>query len=247
MRLYAVVWWLGFAGFTTLMFVWCVLLLPMVVIDRRRRVYHVLTTCFWGSAIYALNPFWSLRVEGRAKIPWDGRAVLVANHDSLADILVVAATFRPFKFVSKESVFKVPLMGWGMRFCGYVPLRRGDRASVLAMLAACRAWLEREVPILLFPEGTRSPDGIVQPFRDGAFDLAVSTNSPVIPVILAGTRDALPKHGLIAPLRSNVRVRVLDPIHPADFADVAALRNHVRSVVIAEKLRLTSELESEQR
>ena len=245
MRLYAVIWWLGFATFTVTMFVWTVVLLPITIIDRRRRVFHVLTTCVWGWAVYALNPFWSLRVEGRSRIPWEGRALLVANHDSLADILVVAATFRPFKFVSKESVFKVPFLGWGMRLCGYIPLRRGDRASVMRMLDASRGWLRREVPVLMFPEGTRSPDGIVQPFKNGAFELARDTDSPVIPIVLAGTRDALPKHGLIAPLRSHVLVRVLDPVYPADFADVESLRNHVRSVVITEKARLTTELERE--
>lgn len=243
MRLYSVIWWTTFAAFTVVMFVWCTLLLPMVIFDRRRRYYHILTTCFWGWAVYAFNPFWTLKVEGRSRVPLDGRAVIVANHDSLADILVLGALFRPFKFVSKESVFKVPFLGWGMRFHGYIPLKRGSRESVLAMLEACRSWLQRDVPVLLFPEGTRSRDGVVQPFKDGAFQLAVETNSPIYPVVLAGTRDALPKHGLICPLESHVRVKVLDPVHPEEFQHNAeALREHVRTVIIAEKARLTERL-----
>lgn len=243
MRLYATIWWLSFAIFTTIMFFAVVLALPTVLFDPRRRVLHVLTTCFWGWAVYAMNPFWSLRVEGREKVPWDGRAVLVANHDSLADILVVGSIFRPFKFVSKASVFKVPLMGWGMRANQYIPLVRGNGESVRRMMADCRSWLERDVPVLLFPEGTRSPDGLVQPFKNGAFQLSVETGSPIYPIVLAGTADALPKHGLIAPLRSHVRVKVLDPVDPAEFGNNAeALREHVRTVIVSEKAKLLKTL-----
>jgi len=247
MRFYALVWWVSFALFTVFVVCLCVVFwIPAVFFDRRRRILHVLTMCFWGWAVYTFNPFWSIKVEGREKVPWDGRALFVANHDSLADILVMGALFRPYKFVSKESVFSVPFLGWGMTLIGYVPLRRGDRESVVAMLDRCREWLERDVPIMMFPEGTRSPDGVVQPFKDGAFQLAIETCSPVYPMVLAGTRDALPKHGLIAPLRSHVRVKVLDPVHPDEFeGNLEALKAHVRSVIVSEKARLTERLDAE--
>lgn len=246
MRLYAMFWWLSFAGFTCLMFVWTWFAFLTVLVDRRRRWFHLLTVCFWGWAVYAFNPFWSLKVEGREKLPMDGRAVLVPNHDSLADVLVCAALFRPFKFVSKKSVFEVPVLGWGMRMAGYIPLVRGDKASIKQMFQDCRDELAGGVPILMFPEGTRSEDGTVRPFKDGAFQLAVDTDSPVYPIILAGTRDALPKHGFVAPLESHVRVRVLDPVDPAEFGhNVARLREHVRTVIVSEKQRLTAELDAE--
>lgn len=246
MRLYAVLWWVSFATFTCAMFVWTWVAFLTVLFDRRRRWFHLLTVCFWGWAVYAFNPFWSLRVEGREKLPMDGRGVLVPNHDSLADILVCGALFRPFRFVSKRSVFSVPVMGWAMRMADYIPLVRGNKESVLAMFAACREALEAEIPILMFPEGTRSEDGLVRPFKDGAFQLAIDTDSPVYPIILAGTRDALPKHGFIAPLESHVRVRVLDPVYPQEFGhNLDRLREHVRTVIISEKQRLTAQLESE--
>lgn len=246
MRLYALLWWASFATFTCLMFVWTWFAFATVLFDRRRRWFHLLTVCFWGWAVYAFNPFWSLKVEGREKLPMDGRAVLVPNHDSLADILVCGALFRPFKFVSKRSVFSVPVLGWGMRMAGYIPLTRGNRDSVMQMFAACRRELEAGVPILMFPEGTRSEDGVVRPFKDGAFQLAVDTDSPVYPIILAGTRDALPKHGFVAPLESHVRVRVLDPVYPSEFGgSVERLRDHVRMVIVAEKQRLTAQLDTE--
>jgi 1-acyl-sn-glycerol-3-phosphate acyltransferase len=245
MRFYAVCWWTGFAVFTCAMWVYALALTPLLVIERRRRLYHLATVCVWGWAVYALNPFWSLRVEGREKLPWDGPAVLVPNHDSLADILVLGALFRPFRFVSKSSVFSVPVLGWAMRLCRYISVTRGNRDSVTRMFEQCRGALADDIPVLMFPEGTRSPDGAVLPFKDGAFRLAAETNAPIHPIILAGTRDALPKHGLIAPLESHVRVRVLDPVDPSEFdGDVVRLREHVRSIVITEKARLTRELES---
>ena len=246
MRLYAVIWWVSFALFTCLMFVWVWFAMFTTLFDPRRRWFHLMTVCFWGWAVYAFNPFWSLRVEGRDKLPMDGPAVLTPNHDSLADILVCGSLFRPFKFVSKQSVFKVPILGRSMKLAKYIPLVRGDRESVKQMFALCHESLESGVPVLLFPEGTRSEDGLVRPFKDGAFTLACDADAPVYPIILAGTRDALPKHGFVAPLESHVRVRVLDPVYPAEFGhNVERLREHVRTVIIAEKARLTAELNAE--
>lgn len=243
MRVYSLFWWTGFAIFTCAMFAVTLALSPLLLFDRRQRIFHVMTTCVWGWGVYKFNPFWSLRVEGRDKLPWDGRAVYIPNHDSLADILVLGALFRPFKFVSKASILSVPVLGWGMRLLRYITVVRGNRESVLRMFERCRETLDEGVPIVIFPEGTRSPDGGVLPFKPGAFQLAVETESPVYPIVLGGTRDALPKHGLIAPLRSEVRVRVLDPVDPAPFGDDhEALSSHVRTIIMREKTKLLQEM-----
>lgn len=206
--------------------------------DRNGLLMHLFTSA-WGQLVFHVNPNWRLKVEGRRKIPWRGPAVLVANHQSLGDILVLFGLYRPFKWVSKESVFKVPFIGWNMALNRYVSLRRGDKESVLKMFAACERWLGRGVPILLFPEGTRSFDGDVKPFKDGAFQLAVKQRVPIIPVVVTGTARTLPKHGFVLREFANCRVKVLDPIDPAPFGDdFAALRDHVRELIIAEKQRL---------
>ncbi len=197
--------------------------------DRNGLILH-LFSCFWAQLYFYCNPLWKLRVEGREKIPWRGAAVLVSNHQSLADILVLFGLYRPFKWVSKASVFKVPIIGWNMVLNRYIPLVRGDRRSVLAMMEACRTWLKRGVPIMMFPEGTRSRDGNLLPFKDGAFTLAVEAGCPVIPIALTGTADLLPKHGYLLGTRATCRIQVLEPISPAQFGnDVAALREHVRN------------------
>lgn len=203
--------------------------------DRNRKVLH-LYSCGWAQLYFWVNPTWRLKVEGRSKLPWRGPAVIVANHESLADILVLFGLYRPYKWVSKQSVFKVPLVGWNMTLNGYVPLVRGSRESIVKMLDQCEAWLDRGVPVLLFPEGTRSPDGQVKAFKDGAFHLAVKKNVPVYPVVLTGTARSLPKHGFVLRDTANCHVRVLSPVHPSDFGgNVEALRDHVRELIIKEK------------
>jgi 1-acyl-sn-glycerol-3-phosphate acyltransferase len=180
-----------------------------------------------------MNPLWRVRVEGREKLPWRGPAVLVANHLSMLDILVLYALFRPFKWVAKAELFRVPFLGWNMTLNAYVPLRRGDRESVGRMMDRCRAQLSRGTPMLLFPEGTRSRDGRLQAFKDGAFRLAHEAGCPVIPIALTGTFDSLPKTGVV--LRNGMRaeVRVLDPISPAEHPSIEALRDAARAAIAA--------------
>lgn len=209
--------------------------------DRNRRVLH-LFSCAWAQLYFYVNPFWRLRVTGREHLPWRGPAVLVANHLSLGDVLVLFGLYRPFKWVSKASVFKAPFLGWNMRLNGYVPLLRGDKESIARMMAQCEAWLDRGVPVLMFPEGTRSPDGTVKPFKDGAFRMAISRQVPIIPIAISGTDGALPKHGFILRESADCRVHVLPPIDVARFGeDLPALREHVRQVIIHEKARLDAE------
>ena len=200
--------------------------------DRRRLLLH-LYSCFWASFYVYANPLWRLRVEGRERLPWRGPAVLVANHASLIDILVLFALYRPYKWVSKTENFKLPFIGWNMSLNGYVPLVRGDRESVRRMMAMCRRFLERGVPMLIFPEGTRSKDGQLQDFKDGAFQLAQEAQCPVIPIAVSGTAEALPKHGLILRKKMDARLDVLEPIDPAKHDGVAELRDTTHKTLAA--------------
>jgi 1-acyl-sn-glycerol-3-phosphate acyltransferase len=200
--------------------------------DRRRVVLH-LYSCAWASFYVVANPIWREHIVGREKLPWKGGAVLVANHLSILDILVLYGLFRPFKWVSKAEMFKVPIVGWNMWLNDYVALRRGERESIRRMMEACRAHLARGTPVLIFPEGTRSRDGRLQPFKDGAFRLALEAGCPVIPIALSGTAEALPKHGLVIRRPMRAEVRVLDPIRPEDHPTSDALRQATRAAIAA--------------
>jgi 1-acyl-sn-glycerol-3-phosphate acyltransferase len=198
--------------------------------DRRRVALH-LFSCFWASFYVYANPLWRARFERRDLVPWRGPAVLVANHLSLVDILVLYGLYRPFKWVSKAEVFKVPFVGWNMVLNDYVRLRRGDRESIRAMMEHCRRHLARGSPVLMFPEGTRSQDGRLQGFKDGAFRLAFEARVPVIPIALRGTHETVPKHGLVLRQRMDARVQVLEPLDPGRFADAGALRDAARAAI----------------
>jgi len=231
-RAFSIAYWAFFAVTAPfLSLVALAIFLVTLPFDRRRVLLH-LYSCAWGTFYVVMNPFWRLRVEGRENLPWRGPAVLVANHLSLLDILVLYALFRPFKWVSKAELFRVPIVGWALILNDYVPVRRGDRESIRKMMDHCRRHLARGAPILLFPEGTRSMDGRLQNFKDGAFRLAAEVGCPVIPIVVDGTFTALPKTGLLlSPMRA--RVRVLDPISPSDHPNHQSLRDAARAAIAA--------------
>jgi 1-acyl-sn-glycerol-3-phosphate acyltransferase len=200
--------------------------------DRRRVALHLYSSA-WAAFYVYLCPLWRLRVRHRDRLPWRGPAVLVANHASLVDILVLFALFRPFKFVSKQEIFRVPVIGWNMRLNGYVPLVRGSGGSVRRMMELCDAHLAAGSPLMIFPEGRRTSDGALQPFKNGAFDLAVRHAVPVYPIVVHGTRRALPREGFVLREHVRARVEVLPPLYPADFPDADALRDAAREAIAA--------------
>ena len=216
-----------------------VLLFPVAVLiwagtvafDRRLVLLHRFT-CFWGSLYTWLNPAWPVTLEGRGRIDWGETYVMVANHQSLLDILVLFRLFTHFKWVSKLENFRIPLIGWNMYLNRYIRLRRGDRQSVARMIDACERTLAERSSVMFFPEGTRSPDGHLRAFKTGAFEVAQRARVPLLPIVLEGTGDALPKRGFVLHGRHPIRVRLLDPIPYASFADrdVAELTAEVRAL-----------------
>ena len=229
--------------FWTFLTVSSILLFPVAVLvwavtapfDRRLVLLHRFT-CFWASLYTWLNPAWPVTVEGREKIRDDRAYVIVVNHQSLLDILVLFRIFRHFKWVSKIENFRIPCIGWNMRLNRYIELRRGDHESVLRMMQACERTLGEGNSIMMFPEGTRSQDGRLRAFKPGAFSLALSTRSPLLPILLEGTGNALPKRGFVLRGRHPIRLRVLDEIPYESFASrsVEELTTQVRNLFAKE-------------
>jgi 1-acyl-sn-glycerol-3-phosphate acyltransferase len=112
------------------------------------------------------------------------------------------------------------------------------------MMAACGEALEGGSSIMIFPEGTRSLDGELREFRHGAFTLALQHHVPILPIVLDGTLDALPKYGVTSP-GADIVIQVLDPIPVDGFSDVDALRSHVRGVMAATLRELRAERHGE--
>ena len=232
-RIYSTLFWAFLAVSSILLFPVAILIWTVTLpFDRKKVVLHQFT-CFWASLYTWLNPAWPVRIVGREKLRGRPASVMVANHLSLLDILVLFRLFRPFKWVSKIENFRVPCIGWNMSLNGYIKLKRGDRASVIQMMKACEETLASGSSIMMFPEGTRSPNGRMRSFKPGAFELAIKARCPIQPLIIQGTSDALPKHGFVLRGRHPIRVTVLDPLEPTSFAGLSVedLSNRVRSMI----------------
>jgi 1-acyl-sn-glycerol-3-phosphate acyltransferase len=189
---------------------------------------------FRNSAVLAgdINPFWTLRV--RDEVHPDPRRpyVFVANHRSNADAFLIVRLPWEMKLLAKQSVMRIPLVGWQMRMAGDVPIVRGDRESARRAMEELRRWLDRRVSVFLFPEGTRSEDGTLGLFREGAFRLAIEAGVDVVPLAISGTEQALPKHSLVFhPTRANLTV--LPPVSTAGLAaaDAPRLAERVRRII----------------
>ena len=204
------------------------------VFDRTPgRLYVGRTFRTIGSWVTRVNPAWHVAVGGVDPSTLRHPYVVVSNHQSQADIPVVSLLPWEMKWVGKKELFDIPVMGWLMRMAGDIPVDRKDFESRASVLIRARRKLDAGVSVMFFPEGTRSKDGRVKTFYDGAFRLAVEAGVPVLPLAVDGTMDALPKYGWQFS-RADVRLDVLAPV-PTDgltIDDVPALRDRVRQLVV---------------
>lgn len=181
-----------------------------------------------------LNPLWKFEVSG--ELPADPRHpyVVVSNHESFVDILLISHLPFEMKWMSKSDFFRYPFVGWMMRLARDIRLERHDKKSGIRALQECRNRLDQRVSVMIFPEGTRSASGELAEFKDGAFRLAIDAGVPILPLAVVGARDALIKHDWRFGV-SHAEVRVLAPI-PTDGLtknDVATIRDQARSAIAA--------------
>jgi 1-acyl-sn-glycerol-3-phosphate acyltransferase len=180
-----------------------------------------------------LNPLWRFRYSGM--LPKDPRRpyVVVSNHESFTDILLISHLPWEMKWLSKAELFRIPVMGWLMWLAGDIPVKRGFGPSAVEAMARCRKALANRVSVMIFPEGTRSKTAELLPFKDGAFRLAIEAGVPILPLAVSGTSTALRKHDWRFG-KSVAEVRVLEPVETTGLgpADVSALKTRVRSLII---------------
>jgi 1-acyl-sn-glycerol-3-phosphate acyltransferase len=232
---------LGSLLFWGFMFVSSILLFPIslllwlvtVAFDDRRWVLHRFTS-IWASLYTWLNPAWRVRIVGRERLYQGGPTVMVANHRSLVDILVLFRLQSHFRWVSKLENFRVPFVGWNMTLCDYIPLRRGDGPSIKAMMRHCDRAIGDGNSILMFPEGTRSSTDRMRSWKPGAFQIAERNGVPIQPIVLRGTAEALPKRGFILQGRHAISIEILDPIPVEEVAacDYEDMTERVRTILV---------------
>ena len=178
----------------------------------------------WAAKRWSQSSAKGLRIyieaSGEENVP-DGGFVYASNHESLIDILVLGAALPgDFKWAAKRSVMNVPFLGWHLRLAGHVPVDRSQgKGAVIAAIEAFESVLRDEKPLLVFPEGTRTEDGKLRPFKNGAFHAAVLTGKPVVPVALRGTftlmsRDEVDTGGSKNREDRLVTVQIGRPLYP---------------------------------
>lgn len=189
--------------------------------DKRLRILHRFTS-LWGSLYTWCTPIWKVQITGKEHLPGDSPHVIVANHQSFVDILLLFRLRLHYKWVSKVENFRAPLVGWNMTLNRYIPIARGTMKGNLQMMRACEDALRAGNSLMMFPEGTRSPDGTMRPFKDGAFELALRTQSPILPIVIDGTAQALPKGGMLLDSARRIRLTILPAIPYSAFSGMSA-------------------------
>ncbi len=197
--------------------------------DSNRRIIHYLLV--WQSTILTyLMPVWKVQTEGKEKADSSATYVIISNHQSIIDILVINCLRYRYKWVSKIENTKLPFLGWYLRMAGYLVVDRSNDESKAELIANAYCTLKKGISVMFFPEGTRSLNGQPGFFKRGAFQLAIEAKVPILPIVVDGTGGLLPKNSLIFMGRNKIYLKVLAPVLPGSFGtdnpDTLALKFH---------------------
>jgi 1-acyl-sn-glycerol-3-phosphate acyltransferase len=209
--------WLSSIAFILFAFPVAVFLWLISLPFDRKRLMNNRWMIIQGIVLTKMSPFWKVKVEGREKIDKKQAYIIIPNHQSMLDIVFFNMLRHRLRWVSKIEIFRIPLVGQEMKMVKYIDLERGNKHSVIRMMEKSVISLHDGISIVIFPEGTRSLTGEIGRFKTGAFQLAIKTDKPLLPVLIDGTGDLLPKKGIIFSRHRNVRLRVLDPVFPGQF------------------------------
>lgn len=218
-----------------LIVIWLPLLALRRLFDRDPVRYH---TGFLfrrlGKVMTAVNPSWKLHITGETITDPRRPYVVVCDHQSLADIPLISNLPWEMKWMGKAELFHLPIIGWMMQLSGDIPVDRGSARSGVMAFAKARQYLEQKCSVMMFPEGTRTLDGRVRPFNDGAFHLAIRSKVPILPMVIEGSRNCIPKNSWMFGEPSDVYLKVLPVIETANLTvkDVPRVRDSVRAAII---------------
>ena len=229
-----VIWVVG-SIITALMFVsllfFATILYPF---DKMRKVSHA-QAFLWSDMLIAMNPYWNIKISGLENIDKAKTYVIVANHQSIADIILLYQTKMQFKWVANEYLFKLPVIGLSMSITKHIKLRKGKLESIKNAYLEASDWLRNGMSIMLFPEGTRSNGYGLKEFQSGAFKLAIKEQVPILPIAIKGTGNAIPRGSWLFTTKVSGGFKVLEPVETAGTTqdDFEKIRDLVRSRIEA--------------
>jgi 1-acyl-sn-glycerol-3-phosphate acyltransferase len=226
-----------FTWFTTaiIILLWLPLLAISWLFDRdpvRYRTGYLFRKL--GTALTMANPSWRLHISGETVSDPRHPYVVVSNHQSLADIPLISNLPWEMKWMGKKELFKLPIIGWMMSLSGDISVdRKNPRSGAQAIIKAQR-YLDQKCSVMIFPEGTRTLDGRVRQFTDGAFHLAIRAKVPILPLVIEGSHDCIPKNSWKFGKPSDIFLKVLPPIDTSSLTieDVQVLREKVRTTIM---------------
>jgi 1-acyl-sn-glycerol-3-phosphate acyltransferase len=207
-------------------FVWsCIVVATLVLgflalitypFDRKGKVVHRYGR-LWGKVALLANQV-RVRMEGLEHLKKESPYIFMSNHQGSYDIFALLSHLPfQFKWLAKKELFSIPIFGWAMAAAGYISIdRQGTRETVEAMNEAARK-IRDGMSVVIFPEGSRSPDGSIQPFKKGGFTLAIKSQVPIVPIAITGSRDIMPKDKLTAN-PGEIRMRIGLPIETQHFS-----------------------------
>jgi 1-acyl-sn-glycerol-3-phosphate acyltransferase len=222
-------------------FVWSCIVIALLILglvifitypfDRRGKVIHHYGR-LWGKIALLVNRV-KVRVEGIEHLKGEGPYIFMSNHQGTYDIFALLGHL-PFQFrwLAKKELFSIPFFGWVMAAAGYVSVdREGTRKTVEAMNEAAQK-IREGMSVVIFPEGSRSPDGSIQPFKKGGFTLAIKSKVPIIPISIIGSREIMPK-GKLTVTSGEIRIRIDHPIETQNYSlkDRKSLMEKVRQTI----------------
>lgn len=200
--------------------------------SRTGNLPHLLAR-WWANSILWVSRA-KITVTGTEKLDPGRSYIYMSNHQSNADIpLLLGRLPVQFRWLAKAELFRIPVFGRAMRGVGYISIDRSNRKSAFESLERAARTVRNGTSVLIFPEGTRSRDGSLLPFKKGGFVLSVDAGVPIVPVVIRGTGEIIPKgHFLIRP--APVSMEILDPVETADYTRKTKdqLLERIRSILI---------------
>jgi 1-acyl-sn-glycerol-3-phosphate acyltransferase len=189
-----------------------------------------------GAAISRVNPNWKITIEGAEDIDDRHPYIVVCNHLSNADIPLISNLPWEMKWVAKKELFEVPVVGWMMKMSQDISVDRSASNKRIGVFKQCSYYLRQNCSVMFFPEGTRSRDGRMKRFSLGAFDLAIKKNIPILPLVIDGTQDCLPKKDWVFTTNAYVNLKVLDPVptHELNKDDSLELMERIRGEMLSQ-------------
>ena len=173
----------------------------------------------------------TIEVRGKEYLNQD-YAVYAGKHQSAVETYTLTTFIPKATYVMKKELTKIPVFGWAQAFYGIIPVdRSAGSAAMKTMLRCAKEMVEKKRPIIIFPEGTRTKNGEMGRFKQGAFKIAMDLHLPVVPISLVGFYDAMPRNHFYVTPFSKVQLHIGKPIDLSQFADINEAMEHLRNQV----------------